>query len=113
MKLSILNADLGIAGVDSPDDLDNSHVDMIKKQMREGDRLENFVLFYIPDRDWIVINKNHKLYEEYLEIITCYLELPEISRNECAELAPTEMIKNVFAMLDAVIIRRTLIYNRV
>ena len=113
MKLGILNEDLGIATVDSLDDIGNIHIDIIKKQLPEGARLDDFVFFYMTDRDWIVMNKNHKLYQYYLDIITGYLELSEESRKKCVELVHTEMFKNAFAILDSVIIRRTLIYGMV
>lgn len=112
MKLGILNADLGIAVVDSMDDLGDFYTELLKKQMPDGANLCDLAFFYMNDRDWIVLNKSNKRYEFYEEIIQVYLELSEEMRKKCFEEAPTGTIKNAFRILDSVIINRALIYER-
>jgi len=113
MRLEILNGELGIAVIDKVKDLGHIQIEMIKKQMQKGANLNDLAFFYIPDRDWIVINKSHKLYRVYMEIIPIYLELSEESRKKCVEKAPTETIKMAYTILDSVIRNRALIYGKV
>lgn len=109
MRLGILNEELGIVVIDSLDDLGNIQSEQIRKQMPEGTNLSDLAFFYMPDRDWVVINKDHELYWYYSEIIPAYLELSEKSRKECVEKAPTDTTKRAFYILDSVIRDRALI----
>ena len=103
MNIGILNEKQGIMAVDSLDDLGHLQIMQIKKQMPEGAKLSDLAFFYMVDRDWIVINKNHALYEFYSNIIPDYLELSEKSRKEFVVKAPTEIIKIAMNILDDVI----------
>lgn len=109
MKLGILNEELGILMIESSDDLGQIQSEQIKKQMPEGVNLKDLAFFYMPKRDWVVINKDHELYGYYSEIIPVYLELSEKSRKECIEEAPTATLKCAFRILDGVIRDRVLI----
>lgn len=111
MNIGILSEKQGIMVVDSLDDLGYIQVMQIKKQMPEGANMNDLVFFYMPDRDWVVINKSHALYEYYSQIIHTYLELSERSRKECVAEAPTDAVKSAFRILDGVIRDRALIYG--
>lgn len=113
MKLGILNSELGIAVIDGLEDLGYIQTERIKKQMPEGAKMNDLAFFYMADRDWIVINKAHELYEYYSEIIPLYLELSEEGRKKSVVAAPTETIKAAFYILDGVIADRALIYGKV
>ena len=112
MNIGILNEKLGIMTIDTLDDLGYVQVTRIKKQMPEGATLENLAFFYMADRDWIVINRAHALYEYYSEVIPIYLELSEQSRRECVKTAPGKAIRRAFNMLDGVIRDRALIHRK-
>lgn len=109
MNIGILNEKQGIMVVDSLDDLGYIQIELIKKQMPEGAKLSDLAFFYMSDRDWIVINKTHKLYWYYSDIIPIYLELSAESRKECVAKAPTDTTKRAFYILDSVIRDRALI----
>lgn len=113
MKLGVLNDELGIVVIDSLDDLGHIQTELIKKQMPEGANLNDLAFFYMPDRDWIVINKDHYLYWYYSEIIPVYLKLSEENRKKCVAEVPTDATKCAFHILDGVICDRTLIYGKV
>lgn len=113
MKLGILNEELGIVVIDSLADLGYIQTVLIKKQMPEGANMNDLAFFYMPDRDWVVINKSHVLYEYYSEIIPIYLTLSEKSRKKSMNAAPTDTVKSALRILDGVIADRLLIYGKV
>ena len=113
MRLGILNSDLGIAVIDGLEDFGYIQIEKIKKQMPEGANLNDLAFFYMADRDWVVINKSHVLYEYYSEIIPIYLTLSEKSRKESIKAEPTETVKAALHILDGVIADRLLIYGKV
>ena len=108
MNIGILNEKLGIVVIDSLDDLGYIQTQQIKKQLPVGAELKDLAFFYMPDRDWIVINKSHILYDFYSQIIPTYLELSEKSRKECIAEVPADAIKRAFCILDDVILSRQL-----
>ena len=113
MNIGILNEELGIVVIYSLADLGYIQTVLIEKQMPEGANLNDLAFFYMPDRDWIVINKAHDLYWYYSEIIPIYLTLSEKSRKESMKAAPTETVKAALHILDGVIADRLLIYGKV
>ncbi len=116
MKIGILNKNLKIMVVDSLDDLGYIQTQQLKKILPEGAEPNDLAFFYMPDRDWIVINKSHILYDFYSQSIITYLELSEsgrkecveAARKECVEAAPIDTIKQAFKILDDVILSRHL-----
>ena len=112
MKLGILNSELGIAVIEGIEDLGDIQVQIIKKHMPEGVSLNDLAFFYMPDRDWIVINKSHHLYEYYSQIVPTYLELSVDHRKEAYAAAPTDTLRLGFDILDEVITQRLLIFNQ-
>ena len=111
MKLGILNERLGVCTIEGLGDLGGIQEQKIVSQMPEGVRPDDLVFFYMADRDWIVINKSHELYEYYAQIIQIYFELSEGDRKWAAEQAPAEETVRAFRILDDVIYRRKLIHR--
>lgn len=112
MRLGILNGELNICTIDGLEDLGAIQEERIREQMPEGARLEDLAFFYMPDRDWIVVNRSHRLYEYYTQIIQDYLELSEEGRKQAAEQAPMEEVVDALRILDGVIWRRKQIHAR-
>ena len=112
MRLGVLNKELGIFAIDGQGDLGSIQEKRLMGQMPEGARLDDLAFFYMGDRDWIVINRSHALYEYYATIISCYLELSENGRKEAAAEAPVDEAREALQILDGVIWRRGLIDNR-
>lgn len=113
MRYGILNRELGIAVIEGIEDLGDIQVRLLKEQMPEGADLKDLAFFYMYDRDWIVINKSHCLYEYYSELIPTYMELSADSRKEVQSAAPTYTVKSGLDLLDDVIRRRILIHENV
>lgn len=103
MRLGVLNRELGIFAIDSLEDLGAIQEKQIRGQMPEGAGLNDLAFFYMKDRDWVVLNRSHALYEYYADIISCYLELSETGRREATEKAPVEEVKAALRILDSVI----------
>ena len=112
MKIGVLNEKLGIMVVEGLEDLGHIQTEQIKEQMPEGAELKDLAFFYMPDRDWIVLNNSHEMYWYYSEIILIYLELSVESRKKAYIKAPTDTIKKAFDILDDVIRQRFLIYGK-
>lgn len=112
MRFGILNKDLGIAVIEGIEDISNLQMLEIKSKLPEGQTLESLTFFYMQDRDWIVLNKNHALYGFYSKIIQIYLKMSETSRREIAGTAPTDAVKAAFEILDDVINYRALAYRK-
>ena len=110
MRLGILNGELGIAVIEGIEDLGHLQSEEIKKNIPEGATIESLAFFYMPDRDWIVLNKGHELYWFYSDAIPVFLELSEKSRKECVAQAPTDTVRKAWEILEEVIMRRQLIY---
>lgn len=108
MKLGVLNGELGIFVVDGLGDLGALPEKRLRSQMPKGAELGDLAFFYVPDRDWIVVNSSHPFAEYYAEIISCYLELSEEGRREAVANAPTDVVKAALRILDDVIWRRRL-----
>lgn len=113
MRLGILDAELGICTIDGLEDLGAIHERRIREQMPEGARLEDLAFFYMPDRDWIVVNRSHRLQEYYTLIIQDYLGLSEDVRKKVVGQAPTKEVFEALRILDDIIFRRRLIYGKV
>lgn len=111
MKIGILNSELGIATIDSTDDLGIIQINEIERQRPEGAEFDHLAFFYMADRDWIVINKSHNMYKYWLDIIMIYLKLSENSRKKAYEEAPNDTIRSGFDILEDVIKARILIYG--
>ena len=111
MRLGILNEKLGICTIEGLRDLDGIQEQKIVSQMPDGAKPGDLAFFYMSDRDWIVINMSHELYEYYAQIIQDYLELSEEGRKQAAERAPVEEVSRALQILDDVIWRRKLIYG--
>lgn len=112
MRLGIINAELGICGIDSIEDLGAIQEERIKAQMPENTCLGDLAFFYMYDRDWIVINRSHALHEPYTEIIQSYLGMSEEERRKLYIQTPTN-IKGALRILDGIISRRALIYRAI
>lgn len=112
MRFGILSEEHKIMVVEGIEDISEIQMREIKRNFPERQKLENMVFFYMPDKDWIVINRGHTLYDFYLQLISAYLELPEQQRKACMVEAPTATIKNAFYILDEVIYNRALIYGK-
>ena len=110
MRYGILNSELGIAVIEGIEDLENMQVRLLEEQLPDGAVLNDLAFFYMPDRDWIVINKSHSLYEYYSELIPTYMELSADSRKKVRSTAPTDTIKEAFDILDGVIRRRSVYF---
>lgn len=111
MKIGILNSELGIASIDSTDDLGIIQINEMEKHRPEGAEFDQLVFFYMPCRDWIVINKSHNLYKYWIDIITVYLQLSENSRKRAYVEAPNDTIRAGYDILEDVIKERILIYG--
>lgn len=109
MRLGVLNGKLGIFAIDGLEDLGALQEKQLRRQMPEGAGLNDMAFFYMGDRDWIVINRSHELYEYYTTIISCYLELSEDGRREAAANAPSSEVREALRILDDVLWRRGLI----
>lgn len=110
MRLGILDAELGICAIDGLEDLGAIQERRIREQMPEGARLEDLAFFYMPDRDWIVVNRGHRLSGCYADIIKIYLELSPKGRKQCAACGE---VRDALKILDDIIFRRRLIYGEV
>ena len=110
MRLEILNGTLGIAGINDIRDIGEERLVQLGLQFGKAMNLNDLAFFYMKDRDWIVINKAHESYEFYLDIIQSYLQLSESLRQEAINLAPHEVIRDAFFILDGVIRNRAQIY---
>lgn len=111
MKLGILDNELGIVVIEGIEDLGHIQMQIIKKQMPAGSSISDLALFYMSDRDWIVINMSHNLYEFYSQIVPAYLKLSVDNRKQAYAEAPTDNIRMAFDILDHVIRQRSLIYG--
>ena len=109
MRYGILNRELGIAVIEGIEDLENMQVRLLEEQLPDGAALNDLAFFYMPDRDWIVINKSHSLYEYYSELIPIYLELSADSRKKVRSAAPAYSIKEGCSILDDVLRRRLIL----
>lgn len=112
MRIGVLDEKLGIMVVEGLEDLGYIQTKQIKMQMPEGATLNDLAFFYMPDRDWIVINKGHKLYDLYSQIIPCYLEMSVECRKKAHTAKLIDTVKNAFDILDDVIRQRFLIYGK-
>lgn len=112
MRLGILNKKLGVFAIEGLGDLGGIQEQKIVSQMPEGAKLDDLAFFYMKDRDWIVVNKIHRLYEYYAQIIQDYLELSEEGRKQAAEQAPMEEVVDALRILDGVIWRRKQMHAR-
>lgn len=111
MKLGILDSTLGIAVIDSLEDLGHIHTQKIKSVLPKGKQLKDLVFFYMSDRDWIVMNKSHKNYEFYAFLITTYLTLSNEKRKIVRNEAPTEEVKIAIQLLEDILNKRNFIYD--
>lgn len=111
MRLGILNEKLGVCTIDGLEDLGGIQEQKIVSQMPEGAKLSDLAFFYMPDRDWIVINKEHELCWYYSQIIQDYLGLSEEGRRQAADQAPMDEVVMALRILDDVIWRRRWIYK--
>lgn len=68
MLMEIISVDQGIASISGGEDMDGTQLEELKKGIPENAGLKDLVFFYIPDRDWIVINRDHTLYDDYLQL---------------------------------------------
>lgn len=109
MRLGILDAELDICAIDGLEDLGAIQERRIREQMPEGARLEDLAFFYMPDSDWIVVNRGHRLSGYYADIIKMYLELPPKGWKQCAACGE---VKDALKTLDGIIFRRRLIYGK-
>lgn len=112
MRLGVLNAELSIFTIEGLKELESIQEKYIKVQMPEGAKSDDLTFFYISSRDWIVLNRNHALYEYYATIISCYLELSVEGRRESVRRAPTDGIRKALEILDNVIMHRSLMYGK-
>lgn len=111
MKLSILDEELSICTIEGLDDLAPVYDKELRAAVPEGERPEDMVFFYMAERDWIVINKSHALYEVYLNLMISYLGLSTEARKDIGVYAPTEGTRKALRILNDIIIRREMIYN--
>jgi len=112
MRLEFVNKELGIAAIDSIEDLGEIQVSHLKMQYGQNANLDELAFFYMSDRDWIVINKSHPRYDFYLQIMIVYLALSPEGRNKAKEQAPENVIKRALYILDGVIKDRERIQKR-
>lgn len=112
MKIGILNEKHGIVVVDGLEDLGYIQIELIEKQMPKGAKLSDLAFFYMADRDWIVINRDHALFEFYSEIMPIYLELSSESRKKCMEEKTMASFKEAFSLLNSVIRYRRLLNGK-
>lgn len=59
---------------------------MIYSCAREGNR-QRWMFSYITEQDAIVMNKNHKNYEDYEELLLAYLSFDDLQRKEFLQIA--------------------------
>lgn len=111
MSIEVISVDQGIVSISGAGDMGCTQLEELKKQLPENAGLKDLVFFYIPDRDWIVINKGHALYDDYLQVISSYLGLSAEARKESMVQATTDTVKRAFRILDGIIIRRSFIYG--
>ena len=112
MKLEILNAELGIAGIDTIDDIGECYIKELKKKFGDDVNLNEITFLYIEDRDWIVLNKSHVRYSYYLDVIQTYLVLSDTSKIEAIKMAPFDFIKQLFYELNVVVNKRNALYRK-
>lgn len=112
MNFGILNEKHAIMVFDGIENLGHLQTEQIKQCMPEGTELKALVFFYMPDRDWIVLNREHTMYDFYSETLPVYLELSTEERQECKEQAPVKSIKEAWKMLDDIIFRRSLLHGK-
>lgn len=48
----------------------------------EGGKTKKFLFSYIPERDAIVLNKKHKSYEHYKDLLLIYLQFNDSQKKE-------------------------------
>ena len=48
----------------------------------EGEKTKKFLFSYIPERDVIVLNKKHKKYEHYKDLLLIYLQFNDSQKKE-------------------------------
>lgn len=112
MRYGILNSELGIAVIEDIEDLGDIQVRLLEEQLPDGAVLNDLAFFYMPDRDWIVINKSHYLYEHYSQIVPAYLKSSASIRKKAHDIAQTDATKGAFDILDSVIRRRAFLYGK-
>lgn len=112
MRFGIIDEESGIFTIEGVEELGGIQERRIRIQMPEEAKFDDLAFFYISDRDWIVLNRSHIMYEYYAIIVSCYLKLSAEGRRESARRAPTDTVRKALRILDDVIMRRALLYGK-
>lgn len=105
MRVEIVNEDLGIAAVNNVNDF-GEYKEKIQKEYGSDVDFAKITVLFLKEKNLIVINKSHPLYEQYLDIIQAYLELSVASRQVAVRNAPSDTIKSLLSELDKTINER-------
>lgn len=102
MRLIFLNSEYGIVGIESINDLEPIHIQKLKELCSEGNRMDDLVFYYIWDRNLIALNMRHKLYKEYLDIISAYMDLNDEHRAKVRDEAPRSISRCLYQLEDII-----------
>lgn len=53
----------------------------------DGGKIKKFLFSYTPERDAIVLNKKHKNYERYKDLLLIYLQFNDLQKKEFLPMA--------------------------
>jgi len=104
MNYEMINGQLGIASCRIADITGKQAAAMLKQF---GDSpLSSITMFYEPEDDIVVLNRDHKGYELYRKFVEGYLSTDEAIRLKVREKDSSEPMKEIITVLDEVISRR-------
>ncbi len=105
MRLEIVNEDLGIAVLNNVNDF-GEYKEKIQKEYGSDVDFTKITVLFLKEKNLIVINKSHPLFEYYFDIIQAYLVLSAESRQVAVRRAPSDTIRCLLAELDITINER-------
>lgn len=109
MKFQIINEELKIASC-RLSDLTMEQVYGFLSQWEEGAEIGMLTLFYDEHSGYVVLNRDNKNYNLYLDIVDAYLGSSEEGRKMLEEKAP-EGFQETFSVLRSAIMRRSVDEN--
>lgn len=104
MKYELINKELRIAACGIAD-LTMAQVQSFLKQWDDGSNIGTLTLFFDREAGYVVLNRDNKDYQRYLDIAERYLGADAEERKEIEDLTP-EGLKQTILVLNNFLMRR-------
>ena len=102
----VINKELKLEAC-SVGDLTLDMVNSILKSWNDGSSISTLTLFYLPERDAVILNRDHKEYATYREFTEAYLRCGEQEREKVKTAFKNKVgMEEVVTVLDTVITYR-------